>query len=1291
MEQTTTGRDRDLAIRAAVRAGSAIKDLAALIDVSTQAIYQAIERAGSGDGPPHGAYAKTITELAAYSDPSGFEELVMVLLAESIGDLRPTQRSGDRGRDAVAGLLEPVNGEELVVTISLERDWSSKVRRDMRRVADQGLRPKEVRAVTNRETTENRLSTLYKQAADHGWTLTVFDARWLATQLMRPDRVELREHYLGLPRPRPPLFLQRHEFETLLGAEPTEFVGRADALAEIEAHLAEEDVVILDGPGGIGKSRLLLELAGRLHLWRPLFVKAGLPFNPVMLHETDVGDDVAIYIDDAHRRDDLGALLAGLERRSPRPRIVLASRPGFNDALRRTIDGLAFGPAHRVAVGSLPRAEMAAMLAAPPLSIRLEGLRLAIVELAEGNPQIAAIAARATNGGLPLQELSRDDLLRNYASRVLLAAVGDSRERLAIVALVAAVGSLSRSRESLARAGQLVGLTWQHVRRELEALTETGMLTEHGDLVQIKPDVLAEHILVSCFFDRTLRPALDYEEIFDAFEATDRVIMLTALGQALRAAPDDVRASTLHQPVTRRLLAACSQARSSVERVEAAAALALVAPGLPAVATRGFDVLLEAADDAELPDITTPLLDIATRVVLDAGWPRMLALTQRVFAGSAIEDPFVESPGDDRAGAAHRVVEAFKELHSRLPTQVSPDDSRVLAAVQELLTLLTTAWWRGRRGRPGAAPTALLAARTMLRVIYEVTTSSAESLNHIRMVAVGVADDEATRRCLTAGLHILLECLPHLTLRGQSRALEVLRSLAHPALDGMTGPFGLELSAATRTMINELVDELVVPWVHEHLAELELPTAAGVVDFFEWRAYFGQSAPAFDLSNELAEYRMLIAPGEPWSGLDETIAEQRERYQRVAERFAQQLVDDDPDVLLARWADWHERSRRATAATPWDDGLALTLEAFARRDPDRGVEAIDGLLAGTAPLVAHVGLAMTAIVKDRPHQAERWVTATSPDARCALAWAATSIDDEAIQRRVLDALAGDANGTVRRAVARALRHRTSLAGWRAELALRLAADDDDLQVLYELLHTLSERGAAIPEPVRIGAALMRVATQPVREQGHRLARVFDALERAGHTPPIWAWVWRRIECAANTEYTRGFAEAIPEAILTRLARSASEPASQPHLERALEWLDEDPSYVVERALLRLVALFDDDERLAAHLTAWAADGRRELVRKLLEETRPWERYERLAAAVLATDPSEEMIATVVVAREPRSFIGSQIGYHEHAREPFRAWRGHHDGNLVRAAEFAEQFFERRIAEARAEEARYLEL
>ncbi|WP_106400802.1 AfsR/SARP family transcriptional regulator [Actinocorallia populi] len=53
-------------------------------------------------------------------------------------------------------------------------------------------------------------------------------------------------------------------FRTNLPAQPTELIGRAEALTEVRALLSSSRLVTLTGPGGVGKTRLALETAARL-------------------------------------------------------------------------------------------------------------------------------------------------------------------------------------------------------------------------------------------------------------------------------------------------------------------------------------------------------------------------------------------------------------------------------------------------------------------------------------------------------------------------------------------------------------------------------------------------------------------------------------------------------------------------------------------------------------------------------------------------------------------------------------------------------------------------------------------------------------------------------------------------------------------------------------------------------------------------------------------------------------------------------------------------------------------
>ena len=96
-----------------------------------------------------------------------------------------------------------------------------------------------------------------------------------------------------------------------------------------------ERVLVLPGRGGIGKSRLLREWAERLDSAHPCravrLLNEGVPLS------LDALDDLPavpclVAVDDAHRRTDLGPLLAWL-RQCPDGKLLLATRPQGVDYL----------------------------------------------------------------------------------------------------------------------------------------------------------------------------------------------------------------------------------------------------------------------------------------------------------------------------------------------------------------------------------------------------------------------------------------------------------------------------------------------------------------------------------------------------------------------------------------------------------------------------------------------------------------------------------------------------------------------------------------------------------------------------------------------------------------------------------------------------------------------------------------------------------------------------------------------------------------------------------------------
>ncbi len=1285
---------RDRAVLSAIRAGSSARELANLLDVSVQAIYQAAERAEAEQGVEGGShYAEILARLASLTGAVKFEEMANLLLGQFIPDLRPTQRSGDRGRDAVAGDNRHSVGEELVVTVSLAKDWSRKVGADMKRLADRKLAPRRVYAVTNRLTDERRLQRLEREAATYGWGLTVFDARWLATQLAQPQHADLCRDHLGLAAPKPGLFLDVEEYSHLLAAAASStqvpFVGREDEIAHLAKTLRDARTIILEAPGGLGKSRLLAEAARRDEERRWLFVREGMPFAPETLAETGAGE-VVVVVDDAHRREDRRALLSTLERRVPRPLIVLVCRPGFKEEIARDLEGLAFGPAEDRSLPPLARPELAKMLEEPPLEIRFGGLRAAIVELSEGNPQIALIAAELSQQGLAVHELRGSEVIRAYAGAVLREAGAGGRERIALMALVAAVGRLNLLDADAELAAELLGLPLPHLRREVADLADRGMLLEREGLVSIKPDLLAEHVLIGCFFDRNWAPALDYADVYRRFAPRRRMEMLAILGQAFKSAPESARASSPQLDDVRRDLLGSSSGTWSVEQT--AEALAAVAPGLSALALEGFDRLLaDLNEDGESsPGLWQPLLEIPARVPeFPEGWRRMLTLTRRLFAAHNFEDPIVDSQwrGDDEWMTALKAFcEAFGSVHKRLPVDLSPGDGKVLAGVQEAMAQLTPAWWKDECSRPGAPETALVAARTLVTTIFEIHRADAANAMQINMISIGVPASEFTKRCLAAGLGLLLEAMPQLSLKGQLRAVETLRGLAHPAL-GFAGPFGLELSKETQAMINELLEETASPWLAHNLPRLPLPVATAVLELVEWRTHFGQPSPTqFEVPEELRDYRELIEPGQNWSR-EEPRRDRRNRLRAIAGRHAQLLAaDPTPERQLERWRSWYELRLTTGGQAPNQETLGMLLERVVEIDSARGIEVLELLLETDSPLLAHAAVAMGAALNREPQRAGGWLESSPVSGRVALAWAAAELREEGLQRRLMEVLAHDSEAPVREATARALRYRTGLSGWRVDLVLDLALEDGGTWLLSDLLQDLTEQDESatldLDQLQRIETVLLKTADQPSRRDDSLVPEAVEAMRKLGRDL-VWSWIWRRLDRLKAEGGRSALLEAIPGSMVALIPAEGD----GEKLAKVLDRLEQEPpsNWRAEDSLLKL-ALALDDGVLQNRLQRWVESGSgRAYVHRVLSSPMSWERFESYAAAVLAADASPESIAMVVQAREPTSFMGSRVPSYEAAREGFAAWMKHSDGYLVRAAIFAQQYYDERITQARKEE------
>lgn len=266
-----------------------------------------------------GAVARTEHALGELGDADRFEQIAVYCLDKFEPSLRPTGGPGDEQRDAVGGPLFADN-DKLVMTASLEGRWAPKVERDLDGLAKHGHKPERVIAVTNRRTGANRRGELEKEAPEkRGYKLRIIDVKFLARRFLTEELRPVRQELLGLPPPQPPVAVDAATYAARqidLGA-PDTLLGREEDLDKLVRLLNDHVSVRVIGPGGIGKTRLVLEAAERLCADRVLFLDERVRLDADLLASELAGADrLVLVVDNAHRLGELAETVGLLGART---------------------------------------------------------------------------------------------------------------------------------------------------------------------------------------------------------------------------------------------------------------------------------------------------------------------------------------------------------------------------------------------------------------------------------------------------------------------------------------------------------------------------------------------------------------------------------------------------------------------------------------------------------------------------------------------------------------------------------------------------------------------------------------------------------------------------------------------------------------------------------------------------------------------------------------------------------------------------------------------------------------
>lgn len=300
-------------------------------------------------------------------------------------------------------------------------------------------------------------------------------------------------------------------------------------------------VVIVTGPGGRGKTRLLVEALTQMQEKNRhvpvLCLSPGRTMDPAALAELPQTPAV-IVVDDAHQEPSAIAPLLQYAREVDATQLVLSSRPSGVDALRGRIANARYplSQVRTIAVGELKKSQARALVESVTDGLRLvPAAREYFTVQAVHSPHVAVIAASLIRRGdlttpLVVDAGLREQVLARYeelAAGEVDGVPADTVRRL--LAVYAALGPLDEE-DVRATVADFCGLTPVRLLRLRQGLHDRGVLVTRGGLTRVVPDVLADDILEKEAAVGAV-PTGFAEELWSAFVASHAQRLVITLGE----------------------------------------------------------------------------------------------------------------------------------------------------------------------------------------------------------------------------------------------------------------------------------------------------------------------------------------------------------------------------------------------------------------------------------------------------------------------------------------------------------------------------------------------------------------------------------------------------------------------------------------------------------------------------------------------------------------------------------------------------------------------------------------
>jgi hypothetical protein len=305
-------------------------------------------------------------------------------------------------------------------------------------------------------------------------------------------------------------------------------VDLAESLAETMAGRAAPRVVILTATGGQGKSRLLKAVAEELeaqHPDRDVFFQNDSADREAESFglRGDVFNNASVFIDDAHRLENLRQRLLKRIAESPGATLLIAARPNSTEALKGKLRNAGF------------RDEDWVERAVPKLAFA-DRKTIASELLADGNDELAAWLADQSadcllvctagaelfhSGAVGLDLVGSPDFRRKVFDHLMDSSLaelfpGDPstvKTAVLLLKLISLAGPVPSGDENSRKLAQVAGCKPAAIDELIPQLECAGLLRLTRKTIRVTPDLLSDHLAYDVAYGKGKQPTLVHDLI----------------------------------------------------------------------------------------------------------------------------------------------------------------------------------------------------------------------------------------------------------------------------------------------------------------------------------------------------------------------------------------------------------------------------------------------------------------------------------------------------------------------------------------------------------------------------------------------------------------------------------------------------------------------------------------------------------------------------------------------------------------------------------------------------------